>query len=136
MQSVLEIDLSRNLSFQLPQGYYLNAPDSKIDTWQWRLVMYRGFDHEGILQEPDEEVAKAGKHLEIPEYIKVFAIKDGEYAAHCGVWYNSLGKYQIQGRRKEQLYTKDKTALNVILSDCTRLRTFSQYVYGGSIFHS
>lgn len=49
---------------------------------------------------------------------------------------NSLGKYQIQGRRKEQLYTKDKTALNVILSDCTRPRTFSQYVYGGSIFHS
>lgn len=52
------------------------------------------------------------------------------------MWYNSLGKYQIQGRRKEQLYTKDKTALNVILSDCTRPRTFSQYVYGGSIFHS
>ena len=40
------------------------------------------------MQEPSEEVAKAGKHLEIPEYIKVFAIKDGEYAAHCGVWYN------------------------------------------------
>lgn len=88
LQSVLEIDLSRNLSFQLPQGYYLNTPDSKIDSWQWRLVIYHGFDHEGILQEPDEEVAKAGKHLEIPEYIKVFAIKDGEYAAHCGVWYN------------------------------------------------
>ena len=88
LQSVLEIDLSRNLSFQLPQGYYLNAPDSKIDTWQWRLVIYRGFNHEGILQEPSEEVAKAEKHLEIPEYIKVFAIKDGEYAAHCGVWYN------------------------------------------------
>ncbi len=88
LQSVLEIDLSCNLSFQLPQGYYLNAPDSKIDTWQWRLVIYRGFDHEGILQEPGEEVAKAGKHFEIPEYIKVFASKDGEYIAHCGVWYN------------------------------------------------
>ncbi|RKI44047.1 hypothetical protein D7V86_14920 [bacterium D16-51] len=33
------------------------------------------------MQEPGEEVAKAGKHLEIPEYIKVFAIKDGEYEA-------------------------------------------------------
>ena len=88
LQSVLEIDLPRNLSFQLPQGCYLNAPDSKIDIWQWRLVIYRGFNHEGILQEPSEEVAKAEKHLEIPEYIKVFAIKDGEYAAHCGVWYN------------------------------------------------
>ena len=88
MQSVLKIDLSRNLSFQLLQGYRFNAPDSKIDTWQWRLVIYRGFNHEEIAQELGEEVAKAGKHLEIPEYIKVFAIKDGEYAAHCGVWYN------------------------------------------------
>ncbi len=85
MQSVLKIDLSRNLSFQLLQGYRFNAPDSKIDTWQWRLVIYRGFNHEEIAQELGEEVAKAGKHLEIPEYIKVFAIKDGEYAAHCGV---------------------------------------------------
>ena len=38
-------------------------------------------------------------------------------------WYNSLGKYQIQGRQKEQLYTKDKTALKLILSNCTRTRT-------------
>ena len=29
------------------------------------------------------------KNLDIPEYIKVFAIKDGEYTAHCGVWYNN-----------------------------------------------
>ena len=87
-QSVLEIDLSYNLSFQLPQGFYFNAPDSKIDTWQWRLVIHRGFNHEGIPQEPSRETVKAEKHLEIPEYIKVFAIRDGEYAAHCGVWYN------------------------------------------------
>ena len=39
--------------------------------------------------------------------------------------YNSLGKYQIQSRQKEQFYTKDKTALNVILSNCTRPRTVS-----------
>ena len=87
-QSVLEIGLSQNLSFQLPQGFYFNASDSKIDTWQWRLVIHRGFNHEGIPQEPSGETVKAEKHLEIPEYIKVFAIRDGEYAAHCGVWYN------------------------------------------------
>lgn len=87
-ESVLQIDLSRNLSFQLPQGFYLNAPDSEIDNWQWKLVIYHGFDHEGIPQESSEEVAKAEKHLEISEYIKIFAIKDGEYVAHCGVWYN------------------------------------------------
>ncbi len=53
------------------------------------------------------------------------------------VWvrkYNSLGKYQIQSRQKEQFYTKDKTALNVILSNCTRPRTVSWETYGDCIF--
>ena len=48
--------------------------------------------------------------------------------------YNSLGKYQIQSRQKEQFYTKDKTALNVILSNCTRPRTVSWETYGDCIF--
>ena len=87
-ESVLQIDLSHDISFQLPQGFYLNAPDSEIDKWQWRLVIYHGFDHEGIPEELSAEVAEAIKHLEISEYIKVFAIRDGEYAAHCGVWYH------------------------------------------------
>ncbi len=87
-ESVLKIDLPYNLSFQLPQGFYLSAPDSEIDKWQWRLVIYHGFDHEGIPEELSEEVAEAAKHLEISEYIKIFAIKDEEYVAHCGVWYN------------------------------------------------
>lgn len=87
-ESVLEMDLSHSLSFRLPQGFCLNTPDSAIDDRQWQLVIYHGFDHEGVPQEPDEEVAKAEKHLEISEYIKTFAMKKGEYAAHCGVWYN------------------------------------------------
>lgn len=95
-ESVLKIDLLHNLSFRLPQGFYFNDPDSAIDNWQWQLVTYHGFDHEGIPEEPSEEVAKAEKHLEISEYIKVFAIKDGEYAAHCGVWYNSGGTAYIE----------------------------------------
>lgn len=88
-ETVLQMELSGDLSFRLPQGFYLNAPDTEIDNWQRQLVIHRGFDHEGIPDEPGEEVARAEKHLEIPEYIKVFAIKDEEYAAHCGVWYSS-----------------------------------------------
>lgn len=86
--SVLQMNLSRNLSFQLPQGFCLNTPSLEIDNWQWRLVIHRGFDNDGIPQAPSAEVAKAQKHLEGSEYIKVFAIKDGEYIAHCGVWYH------------------------------------------------
>lgn len=86
--SVLKIDLSRNFSFQLPQDFCLIASDSEIDNRKWQLVIYHGFDHDGIPEELSGEVAKAQKHLEISEYIKIFAIKDGEYVAHCGVWYN------------------------------------------------
>lgn len=88
-ESVLEIALSCDLSYRLPDGFSLNTPDLVIDDWQWRLVIHRGFENDGVPKEPDGEVAKAQKHLESPEYIKVFAIKDEEYAAHCGVWYDS-----------------------------------------------
>ena len=87
-ESVLEIGLSHDLSYQLSDGFYLNEPDSKIDKWQWDLVLYLGFDHEGIPEESTDEEKEAEKHLEISEYIKVFAIKNGEYTAHCGVWYD------------------------------------------------
>lgn len=95
-ESVLEIELSHHLSFQLPQGFCLNPPDSEIDHRQWQLVIYHGFDHEGAPQELSEEVSKAQKHLEITEYIKTFAIKNGEYAAHCGVWYNGKNTAYIE----------------------------------------
>ena len=85
---VLAMDLSHDFSFKLPQGFYLNAPDSEIDSWQWQVVIHRGFDHDGIPQEQSEEMAKAQKHLEIPTYIRTFAIQEGEYAAHCGVFYD------------------------------------------------
>ena len=87
-ESVLQMDLLHRLSFQLPQGFCINVPYSEIDNKQWQLVIYRGFGHEGVPRVLSEEVAKAQKHLESPEYIKTFAIKDNEYAAHCGVWYN------------------------------------------------
>lgn len=95
-ESVLEIDLSRNFSFQLPQGFSLNTTNSEIDDWQWQLVIYHGFDHEGVPQKLSEEVAKAHKHLIMSEYIKTFAVKNGEYVAHCGVWYNGRNTAYIE----------------------------------------
>lgn len=55
-------------------------------------------------------------------------------AAALAAWYNSLGKYQIQGKQTGQPYTKDKTALDVILSNCTKPRTGQLKSYGICIF--
>lgn len=94
--SVLQIDLSCDLSFSLPQGFYLNDPGSRIDSWQWQLVLYRGFDHEGQPKELNGEAAEAAGYLETHEYIKTFAVKEGKYAAHCGVWYNGGNTVYIE----------------------------------------
>lgn len=88
MEGVLAIDLSHDLSYRLPAGFYINESNVKIDEWQWRLVIHRGFDNDGMPQALSEEVAEAEKSLLKNEYIKVFAIKDGEYTAHCGLWYH------------------------------------------------
>ena len=85
--SVLQMELSQALPVRLPRGFALNAPDLELNNRQWRLVIHRGFDQEGLPEEWSEAVEEAAKHLEIPAYIKVFAMKGEEYAAHCGMWY-------------------------------------------------
>jgi predicted N-acetyltransferase YhbS len=87
-ESVLEIDLSNNLYYRLPKGIRLNDQNDRIDKKQWRLVIHRGFDNKGTPELPSEEVIRAEKHLEISDYIKVFAINDEEYISHCGIWYD------------------------------------------------
>lgn len=88
-ESVLGIDLSCEFPYRLPQEFSLSASDSEIDHWKRKLVIYQGFDQEGVPEEPSEEVSRAERYLELSEYIKVFVVKDGEYVAHCGVWYDA-----------------------------------------------
>ena len=62
--SVLEMDLSHNLSFHLPQGFsVIDSSTSKIDNWKWRMSIHRGFDNEGIPQMQSDEQAKNEKYL-------------------------------------------------------------------------
>lgn len=87
-ESVLTMDLSRDLYYRLPTGFRINTPNEQIDERQWQLVIHRGFDNDGIPQTPSDEVAQAQKHLLAHEYVKTFVIKNGEYVAHCGVWFD------------------------------------------------
>lgn len=87
-ESILAMDLSQNLSYRLPMGFSINKQNANIDEWQWRLVIHRGFDNDGMPQTLDEETAEAEKQLRVKEYIKTFAMKDGNYVAHCGLWYH------------------------------------------------
>ena len=87
-EKVLQIDLSGDLSYSMPNGFRISSTDEEINNRQWKLVIHRGFDNEGEPEEASGDAAEAEKHLETSRYIKVFAVNSGEYAAHCGVWYD------------------------------------------------
>ena len=120
---VLAVNLSHDLSYRLPTGFCINEQNAPIDEWQWRLVIHRGFDHDGIPQTLSGEAAEAEKHLQTKEYIKTFAIKNGEYAAHCGLWYNggetayiepvaTVPEYRRKGLGKAVVYEALRRAKN------------------------
>lgn len=82
--SVLELDLSNTPEYDLPEGYTMNPQDAPMDLWQYQLVIHKGFDNEGIPKPWETEVLERG----FKPGIRVFAIKDGSYCAHCGIWYS------------------------------------------------
>lgn len=80
-ETVLETELTLEKSCPLPDGFYLNAKNSETDERQRMLVIHRGFGNDGLPLACDDSRIKTN------DYTKVFAIKNGIYAAHCGIWY-------------------------------------------------
>jgi GNAT superfamily N-acetyltransferase len=88
-----DMDIDAIPPVTLPDGFSFV---SMADDWDWHKynrVMYRGFDH-GSQQPYDKETIDMRKQmLSSPMIILdiVLAIKapDGNYAAHCGMWYRA-----------------------------------------------
>ncbi len=84
--NVLEINLSEDLTYDLPEGYDISPYDFKIDDWKYAVVIHRGFNHEGL----PEKVEDDNEEEPAPNYnanLKVFVLDKDQYCAHCGVWY-------------------------------------------------
>lgn len=122
-ESVLTMDLSQNLSYRLPMGFSINKQNASIDEWQRRLVIHRGFDNDGVPQTLDEKTAEGEKQLRVKEYIKTFVMKDGDYVAHCGLWYHgnetayiepvvTVPEYRRKGLGRAVVYEALKRAKN------------------------
>lgn len=82
---VLELDLSKDLSYNIPTEYWISPLSMDIDLWQYQLAIHKGFDQEGIPEKWDDELVAPKPHED--EYFKTFAIKNEEYCSHCGLWY-------------------------------------------------
>lgn len=83
--SVLQLDLNKDLSYRISEEYFISPQDFKMDNWNYQLVIHKGFDHEGIPERLDDKFFEPTPN-EISA-LKVFALNNGDYCAHCGAWY-------------------------------------------------
>lgn len=110
---VLALDLSNHLEYSIPSAYTMSPQGFLADPWQYQLVIHKGFNNTGIPKKWDDEFLKRIPNMN--EDLKTYAIANGEYCAHCGVWYSkgdtayvepvaTLPQYRKQGLAKAAVY--------------------------------
>ena len=117
--SVLALDLSSPLEFAVPAGYAISPEEFRFDHWQYQLVVHRGFDNEGLPVPWEEKVFAHGADTSI----KTFAIADGAYCAHCGVWYTEGATAYIEPVVTLPEHRRRGLARAVVYAACQRART-------------
>jgi len=92
--SVLDTDMIQ--PYALKDGFSFV---SMADGWNWQQynrVLHRGFNHEGAPKHDEETIAGQKRALSSPminpELIVAVVAPDGNYVAHCGMWYK-LGEF-------------------------------------------
>ena len=70
--SVLELDLSGALEYEIPDGYLIRSKEFDMDNWQYQLVIHKGFDNEGIPDQWDDEIFYKGGREGTP--LRTFAL--------------------------------------------------------------
>lgn len=98
-ECIAQIDISRALSYQLPDGYTISSLADDYDLRKLQRATWRGFDHPG--EPPDTEqdmleqqIAGSGPHRNETLNMKVVA-PNGDYASYCGMWHLPGTEYAL-----------------------------------------
>lgn len=84
-ESVLQIDLNKDLHYQIPKDYCISSSNFEVDNWKYQLVIHKGFNNDGIPKMWESKFFESTPNYN--KILKVFAVNEEEYCAHCGVWY-------------------------------------------------
>lgn len=75
--SVLELDLSRTLEYNIPDEYLVSSQSFQMNNWQYQLVIHKGFNNEGIPDKWDDDVFERGVNINMQ--LRTFAIFRDEF---------------------------------------------------------
>ena len=117
---VLSLDLSNPLEYDLPPAYRMSPQGFVADTWQYQLVIHKGFGNAGIPEKWDDTLLKRIPHGN--ENLKTIAIANNEYCAHCGVWYTTGDTAYVEPVVTIPRHRKRGLAKAMIYEACARAK--------------
>lgn len=118
--NVLELDLSKELDYEIPDSYSISPQEFIMDNWQYQLTIHKGFDNEGIPERWDNEVFARGIHKDMR--LNTFALAKHEYCAHCGLWYTEGTSAYVEPVVTIPPHRKKGLARAVIYEACKRAK--------------
>lgn len=89
--------------FELPEGFHITSMQDTFDLYQYRRVLWKGFNHEVngegafSFSETDEEEAKSEMlrpNVDLSLKVAVVA-PDGNFVSYCGMWYDPEAGFAV-----------------------------------------
>lgn len=92
-----------SLEYKLPEGFHITTMKDTLDFYQYRNVLWKGFNHEAngegelvfnkeVEQEAYEEMIRPNVDLSL----KVAVVgPDGNFVSYCGMWYDPKAGFAI-----------------------------------------
>ena len=118
--TVLALDLCRDLEYHISDAYRISQPGSDVDDWHYQLVIHKGFDNEGIPEKWSDEVLEPTPNENAD--LKVFAVQGDGYCAHCGLWYTEGDTAYVEPVVTVPQHRKQGLAKAVVYEACDRAR--------------
>lgn len=89
--------------YKLPEGFCITSMKESFDMYQYRRVLWKGFNHEvngeGEFQFNEEKDLEAKSSMLRPNVdlsLKIAAVApDGNFTAYCGMWYDPKAGYAV-----------------------------------------
>lgn len=115
---VLALDLTNHLEYSIPNSYTMSPQGFLADPWQYQLVIHKGFDNTDMPERWNDEFL-----TRIPnknEELKTYAIANGEYCAHCGLWYSKGDTAYVEPVATVPQHRRQGLAKAVVYEACNR----------------
>lgn len=91
------------LVYELPEGFHITSMNETYDLYQYRRVLWKGFNHElngegefSLSKEDEQEAIDEMLRPNVDLNLKVAVVApDGNFVSYCGMWYDPKAGYAV-----------------------------------------